>query len=680
MRVYRNVISVLFFAISVYVLILNIFSTCFTSANRFEFNYYCGDIFILNILAIAAAVAGAIFIKIDAVSKFANKYYIPLKAIMLTLIAVTGVIFVFGGGLGLGADQLDIQRSVEALRQGNTGYYERGEYMECFPNQYGYTLVSYLFNIIFGSFSITAMRLLNVLCLVSVYNDISLIGKYSGLGKTGQILVLLTGVFFIPATLHVFFLYGNLLGLALALMSVRLVLKAFKKDKLVYGLIACAVMLIGCMIKSNDMIFAIGIIIYCFFKAVSTKKYKHLIIIPILVIAVAVSSTIPVLIMRKVTGMPLDGGASLYSFMVMGFQENNPGYAGGYNGFNIESYQALGGDKAAQTEYSKEVLKESILELVSEPYYFLNFFTRKQLHQWADPAYKSYWSVQAVPQQTTAQWFYELIRPDHAYPVIIALSFFQLIVWTGAVFYIWFGRKEKRSAESLVIPLIVFGGFLFHTIWEAKSQYTFPYFMLLFPISILGWRMFKEWYLTRDKTPIKKKLHKLANSRINWSFSFTLAAGATLLVFGEVVGLGTMTEQFKYDNQRYKEYITHDYREFWNPLDDGTYILKNGDKEISCELINVGDRTLIKQTDGDLYLTLQMPSPDTFVFAWAEKTDLSMQSYKFYMENDELAIVFKDDFVLWCSGDNVSYRYYPYGNLLVSHLDNEMTWTYTRVS
>ena len=116
MKVYRNVISVLFFAISVYVLILNIFSTCFTSANRFEFNYYCGDIFILNILAIAAAVAGAIFIKFDAVSKFANKYYIPLKAIMLTLIAVTGVVFVFGGGLGLGADQLDIQKSAPSPR------------------------------------------------------------------------------------------------------------------------------------------------------------------------------------------------------------------------------------------------------------------------------------------------------------------------------------------------------------------------------------------------------------------------------------------------------------------------------------------------------------------------------------------------------------------------------------
>ena len=141
-----------------------------------------------------------------------------------------------------------------------------------------------------------------------------------------------------------------------------------------------------------------------------------------------------------------------------------------------------------------------------------------------------------------------------------------------------------------------------------------------------------------------------------------------------------MTEQFKYDNQRYKEYITQGYREFWNPLDDGTYILKNGDKEINCELVNIGDRTLIKEADGDLYLTLQMTSPDTFIFVWDEMTDISMQSYKFYMENDELAIVFKDDFVLWCSGDNVQYGYYPYGNMLVSLLDDEMTWTYTRIS
>ena len=71
--------------------------------------------------------------------------------------------------------------------------------------------------------------------------------------------------------------------------------------------------------------------------------------------------------------------------------------------------------------------------MTEEPAYLLNFFTRKQLHQWADPAYKAYMCIQTCPEHDTALWFYEFIRPEHAYPVIIALSFFQVIVWAGVV-------------------------------------------------------------------------------------------------------------------------------------------------------------------------------------------------------------------------------------------------------
>lgn len=41
-------------------------------------------------------------------------------------------------------------------------------------------------------------------------------------------------------------------------------------------------------------------------------------------------------------------------------------------------------------------------------------------------------------------------------------------------------------AGAAVLPLTFIGGFIFHLFWEGKCQYTLPYFMLLLPLSIIG--------------------------------------------------------------------------------------------------------------------------------------------------------------------------------------------------
>ena len=47
---------------------------------------------------------------------------------------------------------------------------------------------------------------------------------------------------------------------------------------------------------------------------------------------------------------------------------------------------------------------------------------------------------------------------------------------------------QKKSVNLyLLIPLIYLsGGFIFHLIWETKSQYVYPYVYLLLPLSAFG--------------------------------------------------------------------------------------------------------------------------------------------------------------------------------------------------
>ena len=228
--------------------------------------------------------------------------------------------------------------------------------------------------------------------------------------------------------------------------------------------------------------------------------------------------------------------------------------------------------------------------------------------------------------------------------------------------------------------MIFVGGFIFHSFWEAKSQYVFSYFVILFPLSLLGLRLFKEWFATRDKTPISEKIEKLNNTKFSWNFSFTLAAAAIVLVFAEVLGLATLRTQLPQDRALYKEYVSEGYKESWNPLSDGRYILTNGDTKIKCELINKGDKTFIKDAETNRYLTVKMNSPVSFAFSWSEQEDYVSQAFKFYTDGDKLAITSNDDYVFYFLQGEPRVKYVLFGTIMHSRLDDGMIWHFEKIS
>ena len=679
MKLYRTVISIVFFALAVYVFVLNLVCTCFTSADRFELNYYSGDIVIINVAVLALAFAGVMFAGREKVAGFLRRHFIPLKAAVLILTGAAGMVLVFSCGLKAGVDQLYVQQAVDGMRRGVYDSFLPAMYMDIYPNQYGYALISYLLSFVFGTYCYTAIRIINVLFLVLLYNELSLIGKQTGLGRAGQIAVLFAGMMFLPTTLYVLFIYGNIAGLALAVLSVRLMISHYQKDKTVYAILSVAAMFLSCLIKSNHMIFGVGLIIYCLFKSLSIKKYIRLISVPLLIAAIWLSSFVPLTVMRNMTGLPLNGGVSYMSYLAMGVQENSPNYAGGFNGFNEDTYRQTGGDKKIHGEFSSEVYGQIMGEMASDPAYFLNFFARKQLHQWADPLYKSYWSVQSVAQDGTALWFNSFIDPRAGYPVAVFYSFTQLITWTGCILYIWIRKRESGSEEALILPMIFIGGFIFHTFWEAKSQYCFPYYVILFPLCIMGWISFSRWYQGKEHSGIRESLKKLSGSTISWSFRFTLAACAAALLLPEVVGIASLRTQFAQDREMYQEYLSEGFRQAHNPLDDGSYTITNGDAAIDCYIINQGDKTLIKDKDTDRYLTAAITAEGEGTLEFRDRTNGPDQLFKLYMTDEKkLIIVYNDEYV-YGSGNGV-YKVFmvPYGTLDWSGPNEGMTWDFSR--
>ena len=683
MKLYRGVISVMFFALAVYVFCLNMFATCFTSQDRFELNFYSGDIIILNIAAVALFVAAVLFIDWRRFSGFLEKHYDVIRIVLYALIALSALLFISGGKFPAGVDQLRVQESVYGMTRGNYEMFSKTQYMDIYPNQHGFALIMYLGTFIFGTYNYLAVRIMNVIFLVLLYHELGRIGENMGLSKSARIVIFFIGSIFLPTTLYTLFIYGNIAGLALSVLAADLMMRAFLKNKISYGIFSLIALFMACVFKSNYMIFGVGIGIYCLFKALSIKDIRKMVFVPFVILMIWLSSFLPLTVMRSITGMELDGGVSYYSYLAMGVQENKPDYAGGFNGFNEDSYVGLGGDKEQHAQYSKEIYSQTIANMLKNPSFLLNFFTRKQLHQWTDPVYKSFWSIQAVSQRDTKPWMYEFISPDFSYPVTVFLSYFQLVIWLGAILYVWLSAKEKDGLyEALVMPMIFIGGFIFHTFWEAKSQYVFPFFVILFPVSIAGFIKLKAWFSGRSeegREKLSERLRKLNGTKIKWSSRFTLSLFAVIAVFPMLLGIASLREQLAQDRELYKTYMKTGYRQSHIPLDDGIYEIKENGVTYKVELTSTGDNTYMKDVETGLYLTAAPYTEGGDVLTKEAYTGSDLQKFKLYLTDaNGLIIVYNDEYIFCSKDGGVEVEYAPLGTILLAEPNEGRTWSYSR--
>ena len=48
------------------------------------------------------------------------------------------------------------------------------------------------------------------------------------------------------------------------------------------------------------------------------------------------------------------------------------------------------------------------------------------------------------------------------------------------------GLWHRKSSADCLLPLVILGGLLYHLLFEAKSQYALPYYVLMIPVAAYG--------------------------------------------------------------------------------------------------------------------------------------------------------------------------------------------------
>lgn len=208
------------------------------------------------------------------------------------------------------------------------------------------------------------------------------------------------------------------------------------------------------------------------------------------------------------SGVPFEENVSLLTYLVMGISESE-GIPGWYNGY-ADYFFNMDISAAEQKAIVWADLCKRLPQLLEDPSRTAAFFRTKILSQWLEPTYsvlrygfRCDWSGHF--NGLAAMAFREsnaLNRLLEAY-----MNVYQQALYLLSCLGLLSAWKQRSNPAMLILPLTVLGGFFYHTLFEAKSQYIYPYVMYLMPFAAQGLCMTGNW-LKRLPVKCQQAIHR----------------------------------------------------------------------------------------------------------------------------------------------------------------------------
>lgn len=577
---YQYVVGIFFAVITLWLFTVNIFSTSYMSADSGEHTWYSADRVWLNLLLLLLF-CGALFwaFGTSRVSSLVERLeqdtvYARSRRILLCLLLSEGILIVFAAQAIPGADQKYVLEAAYSLRAKDYTPFLEGGYISRYPNQLGLTLAVYVLSLLFGDRNYLVFQAANVFCLVIIYKSLGDLAGHFGMGRLSRLALYLTGIFFLPLILYVTFVYGTMPGLALSLTAIAAEMRFLEKYRIRDMLLASVLIAAAVMLKSNYLIFFIGMFIYALVRMVKDKRaaaagLAFAMLVSYLILWLGARTFI-----QQKTGEALGKGVSSWSWIAMGLQENTKRANGWYNSYNSYTYTESGYDTKKQAQLAKKEIGSRLEYFMENKAEALRFFVEKCASQWNNPSFQCFWLLQTRSSMNERPgWLRRLLSIDGSHVFYRLLDFLQMVILFGAVLYL-FLCKRGAAHGFLLCESIVAGGFLFHLFWEAKCQYTLPYFVLYFPVSVRGYGKLAE--SCRELSPAGKGQQ---NQKRTWAERFggrrrdffIAAAGLCLwAALFSVPGPLNALVNTDWDTKEYGEYVeAHQY----DSVEDGTYFI-----------------------------------------------------------------------------------------------------------
>lgn len=425
-----------------------------------------------------------------------------IKAIEIAVflyVFLASMVWAIAASVWMEWDPLSVLEAAKGIGDSSSVFFVPGQYIFRFPYQVPLVLVFKLYLSIFGESGI--YEALELTIAISNSITILLIGRiaytYTCDSKT-QLLALLVGCLFLPLFFYTTFAYGNAIALPFCISAVYFQIKSIKERSIYKGLISSLLVLLGILLKSSYILFAVAMAAGWFSEFVKEKSVSIFILLCSLVAAYCAMNPIISFTARQI-GVDPSLEMPKTAVLAMGLQETDPvdqpNNKGWYNGY-LWSWDVDGYDVDVVKIESIDSIKKSLNRFFSNPEYAIDFFAKKYSSEWCEPTYESLLASNWTGESGRSGYGIMASRPmtkllKSAYygkihlGILFLLDGLQSLIILFSLYFILRGR-EKCSRLFLVPGLFAAGSAVFYLFWEAQSQYIMPCYIMLIPYAASG--------------------------------------------------------------------------------------------------------------------------------------------------------------------------------------------------
>ncbi len=486
-----TILCLLFFG---YIAIISILQTSTIDPANFagEVILYEDDDLTLNFFLI-----GAFFLIIFALRKFANAFLkVSDKVLMagLALYTVTlGFIWIFMVKSIPAADSGSVADAAAKIANGdwspfvtsNNDFYGNISYFQFYPFQLGFVFLSEIVYRIFGTDTTMSMQVINVLALAAMYVGLLKISKQLFHSKAVTFITTFMLAGCIQPIFFTTFVYGNIIGFSAAIWACYFVIKFMQSQKEKNYLLlipASLFMALSIIAKYNNMIWLVAICIGLLIYSIRSKKWLSLLSILFICLISIGSFNLIIFSYEKRSGVEFGDGMGQPLYFDVGISESSmaPGW---FNYSVIGTYINTNCSTEESNKIAMEDIKLRMEKFKSDPKYTRDFFNKKIISQWNEPSYECLWI-----SQVKGHYNGEVKADSLLYSIYSGkwnkffydyFGFFQMISFILFAVAMIALIKKRCNAETMLMLIVLIGGFLYHLIFEGKSQYLFTYFILI---------------------------------------------------------------------------------------------------------------------------------------------------------------------------------------------------------
>ncbi|MFR8976302.1 MAG: hypothetical protein ACLVJB_00055 [Christensenellales bacterium] len=360
------------------------------------------------------------------------------------------------------------------------------DYLNAYPYQLGICLPMEILLRLFPGLNLNlTMQLVNVAMALGAAAAMAALGRTifedSRISRACEA----AGLLVWPALLFCQQVYGTIPMLFFVSLAMLCYAKYVKTRRRALGAAFACLLALAYAAKINAAVALIAVTICSVLDALENRKLE-----PLAYAALAIALSL--LLLRAIiwqyerrSGVTLNSGIGALARLTMGMQEGG-GAAGWFNRYT-ERFFPLEVTARQQHDIALADLKARLAEIAQNPAQTAAFFREKFCSQWMEPTMGMLWNG-ALSEHTGAfgETAARFFAKDHTALETLLGAFQRALYAFSAAGIIGMLRDRKRSGLCLLLPLIFFGGALYHLLFEAKSQYAFPYAVLLLPMAAMG--------------------------------------------------------------------------------------------------------------------------------------------------------------------------------------------------